>query len=63
MDPTTFLLRLMMSLCVYELIYLTASLVMFSLPLLYPDVVLDMTFATSVTYLLPTAQIAMTGQD
>ena len=53
----------MMSLCVYDLIYLTASLVMFSLPLLYPDVVLDMTFATSVTYLLPTAQIAMTGQD
>ena len=53
----------MISLCVYDLIYMTASLLMFSLPLLYPNIILSLRFTHSVTFLLPVAQTAMTGQD
>ena len=52
----------MISLCVYDMIYLIASLIMFSWPLLFPQFILDLSFATSITYLLPVAQIAMTGE-
>ena len=52
----------MISLCVYDMIYLIASLIMFSWPLLFPQFILDLSFATSITYLLPIAQIAMTGE-
>ena len=52
----------MISLCVYDLIYMTASLLMFSLPLLYPNIILSLSFKYSVTFLLPIAQTAMTGQ-
>ena len=52
----------MMSLCSYDLIYLTASVLMFSCPLLHPDIVRNVPFTFSVPFLLPIAQTAMTGQ-
>ena len=51
-----------MSLCSYDLIYLTASVLMFSCPLLHPDIVRNVPFTFSVPFLLPIAQTAMTGQ-
>ena len=52
---------LMISLCVYDCIYLTASITMFSIPLLHPNIVLNKTFTHSVPFLLPIAQTSMTG--
>ena len=51
----------MISLCVYDLVYLMASLMMFSIPLLHPAIVENVTFTFSIPYLLPIAQTAMTG--
>ena len=53
----------MISLCVYDLVYMTAALLMFSLPLLHPNIILSLSFTYSVTFLLPIAQTAMTGRD
>ena len=53
--------RLMLSLCLYDLIYLMASMMIFSLPLLMPSLVMSISFTYSVPYLLPIAHIAMTG--
>ena len=51
----------MITLCTYDLAYLIASLLMFSVPLLYPGIVVNIQFTFSVPYLLPIAQTAMTG--
>ena len=53
--------RLMLTLCLYDLIYLITSVLMFAVPLLYPVVVMNITFTFSVPFLLPIAQTAMTG--
>ena len=51
----------MITLCTYDLVYLIASLLMFSIPLLYPGIVVNVQFTFSVPFLLPIAQTAMTG--
>ena len=53
----------MLTLCLYDLIYLITSVLMFAVPLLYPLVVMNMAFTFSVPFLLPIAQTAMTGMN
>ena len=53
--------RLMLTLCLYDMVYLVASLMIFSLPLLWPSLVMSVNFTYSIPYLLPIAHIAMTG--
>ena len=50
----------MLTLCLYDLVYLMASMMIFSLPLLWPFLVIDI-FTYSIPFLLPIAHIAMTG--
>ena len=51
----------MLSLCLYDLVYLISSMMIFSLPLLMPSLVMSVRFTYSIPYLLPLAHIAMTG--
>jgi hypothetical protein len=51
----------MLSLCMYDLVYLISSMMIFSLPLLMPSLVMSVRFTYSIPYLLPLAHIAMTG--
>ena len=51
----------MMTLCVYDLVYLVCSLAVFSFPLLWPSLPTFFFFPYSITYLLPVAHIGMTG--
>ena len=53
---------LMMTLCMYDLIYLVCSMVIFSLPLLWPSIPSSFIFTHSIPYMLPIAQVAMTGR-
>ena len=53
--------RLMLTLCLYDLVYLITSVLMFAVPLLYPVIVMNISFTFSVPFLLPIAQTAMTG--
>jgi len=53
--------RIMLSLCLYNLALVSASFVIFSLPLLLPSVVFHRSFAVAVSFLLPIAQTSTTG--
>ena len=51
----------MISLSLYDLVCLVSSLVIFSLPLLWPSIPSSLLFTHSVPYLLPIAHVGMTG--
>ena len=53
--------RLMMSLAASDLLYLTCSSWVFSLPLLWPSIASTWLFAFSVTFMLPLAHTGLTG--
>ena len=53
----------MLTLCLYDLIYLITSVLMFAVPLLYPLVVMNIAFTFSVPFLLPIAQDIVDGRE
>ena len=52
----------MISLAFFDLIYLISSLLIFAVPIMWPDTALSSTFAYSIPFLLPAAHIGLTGK-
>jgi hypothetical protein len=51
----------MVCLAIFDLVYMSSSLFIFSLPILWPQVANTFFFTHSITILLPTAHIGLDG--
>ena len=52
----------MVWLAVFDMVYLSSALVIFSIPILWPQISVTMVFTHLITYLLPIAHIGLNGE-
>ena len=53
---------LMVWLAVFDTVYLSSALVIFSIPILWPEISVTNVFTNLITVLLPTAHIGLNGE-
>ena len=53
----------MVWLAVFDTVYLSSALVIFSIPILWPGIAVTKVFTRLITVLLPTAHIGLNGEE